>query len=71
MALEKKKKLRKIEFTFDNDQMLENCHCEFYICIEEDGKEIAKTKLREVHDTDQKRKEIAQKAIRKSASVVV
>jgi len=49
MALEKKKKLRRIEITFTDDCVHPECHCVYEIAIEEDGQEIAKRIHREVH----------------------
>ena len=51
MALEKKKQLRNIEFTFTNGEVHPECHCVYHEVIEEDGMEIAKNVLREVNDS--------------------
>jgi len=45
--LEKKKKLRKIEFTFTDEEVNSVCHCLYEIQILEDGQEISKSNHRE------------------------
>ena len=43
MAIEKSKKLRKIELIFTNDKVHDVCHCVYDIIIVEDGNEIARS----------------------------
>lgn len=47
MALEKQKKLRKIEFIFTEGNVNPVCHCEYNIVIIEDDREIQSKKHRE------------------------
>ena len=47
MALEKKKKIRKIEIIFVDDEINPVCHCEYELQILEDGIQLAKNKHRE------------------------
>ncbi len=48
MTLERKKILRKIEFTLTDDKIHPECHYEYHDVIIEDGQEIAKNIHREV-----------------------
>jgi len=48
MTLEKKRMLRKIEFTLTDDMVHPECHCEYHDIILEDGVEIARSRHREV-----------------------
>lgn len=55
MALEKKKILRKVEFIMTDEMVNPVCHCEYRICVLEDGNEIASTIHRENHDVEEMR----------------
>lgn len=46
--LQKRKELRKVEFTFTDSKIHPECHVEYNMIITEDDKEIAITKSREV-----------------------
>ena len=46
--LEKKLSLRRIEFVFTDDQIHEDCHCEYNLIITENGTEITRQTHREV-----------------------
>jgi hypothetical protein len=48
MTLERKRMLRKIEFTLTDDKIHPECHYEYHDVIIEDGQEIAKNIHREV-----------------------
>ena len=50
MALEKKRQLRKMEFTFTDEKVHPDCHCEYHNVILEDGVEISRSKHREVEN---------------------
>ena len=45
--LEKKRLLKRIEFTFVDDKIHESCHCVYDDCVMEDGVRIAGTNHRE------------------------
>ena len=53
MALEKKKNLRRIEFTFTDGEVHPQCHCVYENTIMEDGVELMRKNHREVEDIDQ------------------
>ena len=58
MALEKQKKLRKVELIFTDGEVNPVCHCEYEICIMEDGQEISKSRHRENMDVKEAKKMI-------------
>ena len=49
--LEKKINLRRIEFIFTDDQIHEECHCEYNLIITEDGQEISRQNHRSMEKT--------------------
>ena len=52
MVIEKTRKLRRVEFTFTDEEVHPKCHCAYQDCITEDGNELMKKNHREVEDTD-------------------
>ena len=52
MTIEKKRKLRRLEFTFTDGEVHPVCHCAYEDCVVEDGVELMKKNHREVEDTD-------------------
>lgn len=56
MGLEKKKSLRRIEFTFTDDLIHPNVHVLYEVCVLEDGKLISKTNHREVKSLEEMKK---------------
>lgn len=43
MALEKKRMLRKVEFTLTDNEVHPVCHCEYQDIVFEDGNELARS----------------------------
>lgn len=65
MALEKKRYLRRVEFTFTDDEVHPQCHHEYVTVILEDGKEVARSNERDVVDSVESMRMCAAKKVRK------
>jgi len=50
MVLEKRRELRRMEYTFTDDKLHPVCHCMYQDCIYDDGELVASSNLREVCD---------------------
>jgi hypothetical protein len=63
MALEKQKKLRKMEIIFTEGEVNPVCHCEYDVEVLEDGQLLTKSKHRENMEIADARSMIAQARI--------
>lgn len=52
MTLEKKRVLAKMEFSFTEGKIHQDCHCVYHDVIYEDGVQIAVREIREVSNSD-------------------
>lgn len=71
MAIEKQKKLRKIEFIFTDGEVNPVCHCEYVVEILEDGQRISRSKHRENMNVSNAKAMIQDAKIRKEDDFLI